>query len=274
MSEMTSDTVNESAAWPYSGFWRRVAATMVDNLILILPVMLIGAFTFGVGGIIIAVIYGAWFESSPHRATPGKMACGIRVETVSGERISFGLSLGRQLLKLLGHLLSVITWLIFFLPAAFTERKQGLHDLAVSTVVRHQPGKGAPTWLVIILAGILPFVFVLGILAAIAIPAYQDYVNRAKTAQMVNLGSMAKLDVEDYFERKGELPRSQSDLSGYFDNATAAGAVFANGRIELKTRDLVPPGTLHFTPRIENNGLKWKCGADNIRPQWLPVSCR
>jgi uncharacterized RDD family membrane protein YckC len=179
--ELHNVTSGASGEAVYSGFWRRFAALIIDSLILLIPAMLASAFTFGIGAIILYVIYGAYFESSASRATFGKQACGIRVETVDGAQLSFGAALGRQLLKTAANFLSIIGWLIFFVPAAFTERKQGLHDLAVSSVVLRDPGKGIPSWLVGVIAALIPIV-VAGVLAAIAIPAYHDYVKRAKAA--------------------------------------------------------------------------------------------
>ena len=140
-----SPTPIEAAPWPYAGFWRRVAATVIDQLILIVPIVLLGMFTFGAGGVAAVLVYGAYFESSEHRATLGKQACGLTVETMNGEKLTFGAAMLRQFLKLLGNLLSFITWLIFFVPAAFTNHRQGLHDMAVSSVVRREPGKGIPS---------------------------------------------------------------------------------------------------------------------------------
>ena len=263
----------ETPPWPYAGFWRRVAATVIDQLILIVPVVLLSMFTFGAGGVAAVLIYGAYFESSEHRATLGKQACGLTVETMNGEKLTFGTALLRNFLKLLGNLLSVLTWLIFFVPAAFTAHKQGLHDMAVSSVVRREPGKGIPSWLVGVIAGVIPLVFVGGILAAIAIPAYQDYVSRAKIAGARQEAAPLRAAVEAAYAKNGKLPLDQSELvvSGDVVRETRA---YRNGRIEISLSVGSRQGQLFLTPTGNADRVIWQCSAENIpRPQ-LPNDCR
>lgn len=263
----------EAAPWPYSGFWRRVAATVIDNLILIVPIFLLSMFTFGVGGVAAVLVYGAYFESSEHRATLGKQACGLTVETTNGEKLTFGTALLRNFIKLLGNLLSVLTWLIFFVPAAFTTHKQGLHDMAVSSVVRREPGKGIPSWLVGVIAGVIPLVFVGGILAAIAIPAYQDYVSRAKIAGARQEAATLRAAVEAAYAKNGKLPLDQSELGV----SVAAGRntiAYRDGRIEIALSFGSRQGQIFLTPSGNSDRVIWQCSAENIpRPQ-LPNDCR
>jgi uncharacterized RDD family membrane protein YckC len=134
----------------YAGFWRRLAALLIDSLIAGAAGFLIG-FVIGIvvaasggddldGGwsalINVASVVG-WFlyyalmESSSHQATIGKIALGIQVTDLAGNRISFGRALGRNLAKLI----SAIILYIGFILAAFTERKQALHDMIAGTLV-------------------------------------------------------------------------------------------------------------------------------------------
>ena len=64
-------------------------------------------------------------------ATPGKMACGIKVTDLDGRRISFGRATGR----FFGKILSTLILLIGFLMQPFTARKQALHDILAGTLV-------------------------------------------------------------------------------------------------------------------------------------------
>ena len=82
-------------------------------------------------GILIGWLYSALLESSPNQATVGKMALGIKVTDLDGERISFGRATGRHF----GKILSFLILCIGYLMVAFTERKQGLHDLMAGTLV-------------------------------------------------------------------------------------------------------------------------------------------
>ena len=70
-------------------------------------------------------------ESSARQATLGKMAFGIVVTDVHARRISFARATGR----FFGKVLSNLTFCIGYLLAAFTDRKQALHDLIAGTLV-------------------------------------------------------------------------------------------------------------------------------------------
>jgi len=133
----------------YAGFWRRVAAAILDGLI-------VGAVTapFSIGmssgnrysatassiSTVVSWLYSALMESSAKQATLGKMALGIRVTDLDGNRIGFGKATGRYFAKILSALILGIG----FLMVAFTERKQGLHDMLAGTlVVRGEAPAGA-----------------------------------------------------------------------------------------------------------------------------------
>jgi uncharacterized RDD family membrane protein YckC len=117
----------------YSGFWRRIAAYLVDALILAIPNIILSRIG-GAGSLAVIVvdwIYFAYQESSPAQATIGKRALGIKVTNTEGNPISFGRATGRYFAKIL----SVITLLIGVIMIAFTPKKQGLHDMIASTLV-------------------------------------------------------------------------------------------------------------------------------------------
>ncbi len=126
----------------YAGFWRRFAALLVDSLVIGVPMGLVFTFVLEleVGAdeplaelliAVVALVYFAALESSPKQATIGKMALGIYVTNERGERISFLRALGRNLAK---NLSGVILY-IGFIMAAFTARKQALHDKITKTLV-------------------------------------------------------------------------------------------------------------------------------------------
>ena len=125
----------------YAGFWRRVAAALIDGLLVgvvswIVTVMF-SAISDGaelVGQLLVLVAayaYYAGMESSSYQATVGKMALGIQVTGLNGNRISFGRALGRNL----AEILSALILLIGYIMVPFTEKKQGLHDLIAGTLV-------------------------------------------------------------------------------------------------------------------------------------------
>ncbi len=133
----------------YAGFWKRVAATIIDGFILSLVVGLCGelfgmilsdlagggelatAITTSLCTIALNALYFAWFHSTFNYATPGKMAIGIKVVRSHGEPISFL----RALARFFATILSTLTLCIGYLMAAFTARKQSLHDVICDTVV-------------------------------------------------------------------------------------------------------------------------------------------
>ena len=81
-------------------------------------------------GILLSWLYFAILESSSSQATPGKMALGIKVTDMNGDRISFARATGRHFAKWLSSIL-----LIGYIMIALTAKKQGLHDLLASTLV-------------------------------------------------------------------------------------------------------------------------------------------
>ena len=82
-------------------------------------------------GVILGWLYSALFESSPQQATLGKMALGIKVTDLHGNPISFGKATGRHF----GKIISGLILFIGFIMVAFTERKQGLHDMMAGCLV-------------------------------------------------------------------------------------------------------------------------------------------
>ena len=128
----------------YAGFWRRLAAWILDGLLLSLVTL---PFTLQFDGgtaaeaarssaagtisTIVGWLYFALMESSAKQATVGKMALGIIVTDLDGRRIGFGRATGRYFAKIL----SALTLGIGFLMAGFTERKQALHDMVASCLV-------------------------------------------------------------------------------------------------------------------------------------------
>jgi uncharacterized RDD family membrane protein YckC len=126
----------------YAGFWRRLAGYLIDSILVSIVGGIVFAILAGVGGdggavigyliwIVGAFVYSAWMESSTYQATVGKIALGIQVTDLNGNRVSFGRALGRNLSKILSALILYIG----FIMAAFTERKQGLHDMIAGTLV-------------------------------------------------------------------------------------------------------------------------------------------
>lgn len=189
-----------------AGFWRRLAALFIDSMVVGFAyylVMIVGMVILGIGGAVlmrgtgsdgmaamfgvmalvyllypvISAAYYAGFESSSKQATLGKMAVGIKVTDLDGRRLTLGRALGRWLAAALNYL----TLYVGYLMAAFTDRKQGLHDKVASTLVVdrwaytphpdwQQRGLGTVTKVILAIAGVLYGVAFIAIMAAILIP--------------------------------------------------------------------------------------------------------
>lgn len=140
----------------YAGFWKRVAASVIDSFVVSIVGGTVGAVIGGVLGlgfgmhgglggsgflaiqaltylfsIALAAGYYAWFHASTNQATLGKLAIGIKVVRTDGTPINLARGIGRYL----GLMLSSLLLGIGLLMAAFTQRKQGLHDLLCDTLV-------------------------------------------------------------------------------------------------------------------------------------------
>jgi uncharacterized RDD family membrane protein YckC len=277
----------------YAGFWRRFAAYFLDGLILLIPVFIVGGVVFFLGDnsmlnslatMGVSWLYFALFHSSSMQATPGKSAFGIKVTDTAGERIGFLRATGR----FFALYLSALILFIGFLLAAFTGRKQALHDMIAGTLVVRkdadaaeiQSGSGVMpitggVWAVIAILFVIPFLG--GILAAISIPAYQDYVYRAKLHEVLSEGAALKSEVASMIAEK-RLPS---------DNAPAARptrspnlrslGIEPAGRIVMELKDFraAPNGRIYLTPEVSSGIVRqWSCSAEDMPPRYLPPTCR
>lgn len=145
---------------PYGGFWIRFLAVILDSVIINLvtvPIALIVAGTsiaaighlgpnpapeqvlpiilpmfFILVPVLIGInwLYEAITTSSKMEGTVGKRIVGVRVTDMNGHRIGFGRATGRHFAKILSGFM-----MIGYIMAAFTEKKQGLHDMVAGTLV-------------------------------------------------------------------------------------------------------------------------------------------
>jgi uncharacterized RDD family membrane protein YckC len=118
----------------YAGFWVRFVAFIIDVCILALGTGIVTAATFGAGIVLTFVapwLYEAFMLSSEWQATVGKRAMSIAVTGADGGRISFARATGRHFAKYV----STFILLIGFIMAAFTAKKQALHDMMAETLV-------------------------------------------------------------------------------------------------------------------------------------------
>lgn len=122
-------------------------------------------------------------------------------------------------------------------------------------------------------------VAIIGILAAIAIPAYNDYMVRARVSELINAGSVAKVAVSEYRISNGSLPTTNAlaGVSSVNTKYVSSLAVGANGMITI-TGKATPLGTggafaITLTPTFSNGAVNWTCSSTGAT-QYAPASCR
>ncbi|RZO85107.1 MAG: prepilin-type N-terminal cleavage/methylation domain-containing protein [Oceanococcus sp.] len=129
-------------------------------------------------------------------------------------------------------------------------------------------------------------VAIIGILAAIAIPAYQDYTIRSQVSEGLSLAAGSKTAVGEFFTDRGSFPTNNAS-AGVTAAASIAGnyvsqVAIANGLITVtysaangaSPNTKINGDTLELSP-IDNGGsIKWTCKSASLLPKYLPSSCR
>jgi type IV pilus assembly protein PilA len=127
-------------------------------------------------------------------------------------------------------------------------------------------------------------VAIIGILAAIAIPAYQDYTIRAQVSEGINLASGAKAAIAEYFMDSGALPVSNTEagletdtnISGNYVNRVTVGAL---GQVTVEysgpeVNAQISGQTLTLTPNTNAGSVSWTCASGTLAPKHVPSACR
>ena len=132
-------------------------------------------------------------------------------------------------------------------------------------------------------------VVIVGILAAIAIPAYQDYTIRAQVSEGLSLVSTAKNAVYEYYHDSGKLAatnaevglQADTEIKGKFVDKVGVGTDGSgvDGEIQITYGNDVNAGidgkTLVLTPATTSTGgILWTCASSTIENKHLPAACR
>lgn len=121
-------------------------------------------------------------------------------------------------------------------------------------------------------------VAILGILVAIALPAYQDYTKRTYVSEGLSVAAGAKSSVSEYYGTNGVWPADNSatgiaapsELRG---NAVSQVSV-ATGVITIQFNNKVDNQTLTMSPTATSGAIRWTCSGGSLDRKYVPSNCR
>jgi type IV pilus assembly protein PilA len=129
-------------------------------------------------------------------------------------------------------------------------------------------------------------VAIIAILAAIAIPAYQDYTIRSQVSEGPVLADGAKTAVAEFFQNNGRFPptnasaglASAGSISGQYVTTITVGdktglITAAYGGPKASTK-IPAASTLELSPITNAGSIAWTCKSTNIKSNYLPSNCR
>ncbi len=122
--------------------------------------------------------------------------------------------------------------------------------------------------------GFLMVIYVVGVLAAIAIPAYQDYTTRAKLQAIVIETRPTRDALGSYYESSRKVPASLDVIGA--PSTLADGSTVALDPERMLLTVVTKRGSLVFVPRADNAGrVEWSCtNGEGMKPARVPASCR
>jgi uncharacterized membrane protein YhaH (DUF805 family)/Tfp pilus assembly protein PilE len=137
--------------------------------------------------------------------------------------------------------------------------------------------------LVIVGVCVVPLMVVfVGILAAVAIPAYGDYTHRARISEVILSASPWRTAIDEYYAETRKLPASAADLrrdAVPAEGATKYGNVSlgANGVLTLTMSaqtGAMADKTIVLRPDVTGGAIRWDCTAGTLQAKYRPASCR
>ena len=162
-------------------------------------------------------------------------------------------------------------------------KKQIAETKASTTDVQRQlgeiAGKGGTSNVLVIALLFFMVIMILGVVAAIAIPAYQDYTTKARVAQAYGLGKSAADSVSRYYSENQALPGDLGEAGFAAPLPPAVKEITMDnqyGTLTIRLSGAVVDGqSLTLEPGLdENRQLYWNCTSDDIRERYLPRECR
>ena len=130
---------------------------------------------------------------------------------------------------------------------------------------------------------------IIGILAAIAIPAYQDYIVRSKISEGLNMAGAAKLAVAETYDSAGVFPEDNNEaglpgaasITGSYVASITVTSLGGSGEVEILYNSSVGGnptangGLLQLVASPTEGSMTWVCASDSgIANKYLPSNCR
>jgi type IV pilus assembly protein PilA len=129
-------------------------------------------------------------------------------------------------------------------------------------------------------------VAIIAILAAIALPAYQDYVIRSQVSEGSVLADGAKTAVAEFYSNRGTAPATNADaglakdtsiIGKFVDDVNVANGVITatfSGSGTFRANTKIAGEKLIFSPTFSGGSTVWTCKNSGIAEKYLPVICR
>lgn len=125
---------------------------------------------------------------------------------------------------------------------------------------------------------------IIAILAAIAIPAYQDYTIRSQVSEGLSLADGSKTAVAEFYQNTGRLPGNNASAGlataasingNYVTSVTMTGTSINVAYGGPKANSVLTAGSvLSLSPITGSGSMKWTCKSTTIAQKYLPTSCR
>lgn len=125
-------------------------------------------------------------------------------------------------------------------------------------------------------------VAIIAILAAIAIPAYQDYLIRTQVSEGAVLTDGAKTAFAEFYSNKGTMPTSNqsaglatdTSISGKYVSKVAVAASVITATFGNQSNTKIVGKTFVLSPIVNSGSLGWTCTKSTVDQKYLPTSCR